>query len=128
MTDAAASELAKKRWRKTSPDQRSEIARKLNEAKYANMSDEDRAANRHTSGQGQAQSSKKEAIPMKSRLLLMLAALLLIAMPIGVANGQGCGAPPPPPPPPPGCSKLVPVCTCDQNGRNCKYTWQCVPN
>lgn len=65
---------------------------------------------------------------MKSRLLWMLAALLLITMPIGTASAQGCGAPPPPPPPPPGCGKLVPVCQCDENGRNCKYTWTCVPN
>jgi predicted Fe-S protein YdhL (DUF1289 family) len=44
MTDAAASELAKKRWKKTSPEERSQVGRDLAKAKYANMSDQDRAA------------------------------------------------------------------------------------
>jgi len=61
MTDAAASELAKKRWSKTSPDERSEIARKLNEAKYAQMSDKDRAAIGQRLAKARRKARKKRA-------------------------------------------------------------------
>jgi hypothetical protein len=38
----AAAELVKKRWDKTTPEERSQVARDLNEAKYSGMSDVDR--------------------------------------------------------------------------------------
>jgi len=44
MTDKAASDLAKKRWAKTSKAERSDNARMLNEAKYSHMTEQDRKA------------------------------------------------------------------------------------
>lgn len=43
MVDNAAAELARKRWEKTTAEERSEIGRKLNEAKYAGMTKKERS-------------------------------------------------------------------------------------
>ena len=37
-----------------------------------------------------------------------------------------CGIEPIRPIPPLGCSDLVGVCVCDENGDNCFWQWQCV--
>lgn len=44
MVDKAASDLAKKRWKKATPEERKEVGRMLNEAKYSGMTNEERKA------------------------------------------------------------------------------------
>ncbi len=67
--------------------------------------------------------------PTRWRLLLLAAALVMSGLmtSVNIAVAQGCGPVGPNPPNPPGCKDLTPICTCDSNGGNCKYTWQCVP-
>ena len=42
-------------------------------------------------------------------------------------ENSACGVVPVRPVPPPGCRDLVAQCTCDASGRNCHWTWVCVP-
>src|SRR6266849_9998028 len=37
----------------------------------------------------------------------------------------GCGLTPLKALTPLGCGDLIPICSCDSQGRNCRYTWQC---
>jgi len=42
-----------------------------------------------------------------------------------VSPAFGCGLVPLKPLTPLGCSDLVAVCVCDENGQNCYYQWHC---
>ncbi len=43
-------------------------------------------------------------------------------------NINACGVKPIKPIPPIGCKDLVAQCVCDDRGRNCGWTWACVPS
>lgn len=44
-----------------------------------------------------------------------------------ICAAEGCGLKPLKPLTPLGCKDLVPECRCDSQGRNCGWTWVCVP-
>jgi len=57
----------------------------------------------------------------------LLAAGVLSLLSLAPACAAGCGIKPIKPIPPIGCRDLTPVCQCDERGRNCRWTWTCVP-
>lgn len=61
---------------------------------------------------------------MKLRLLISLMALLATGG--ATLQAQGCGPLPIKPVIPIGCKDLVPMCTCDSQGK-CSWSWVCVP-
>lgn len=62
--------------------------------------------------------------------LVILSALALSLLssfaPEPVCATGNCGIMPIKPITPIGCRDLSPVCTCDQYGQNCRWTWVCV--
>ena len=62
---------------------------------------------------------------------LLLVPLVILFWSILAGDGalaqSGCGLKPLKPLPPLGCKDLVAQCVCDDRGRNCSWTWVCVP-
>jgi len=58
--------------------------------------------------------------------LFVPTAHLGISTPALAAANASCGVVPVKPVPPVGCNDLSPVCTCDEHGRNCRWSWVCV--
>lgn len=55
---------------------------------------------------------------------LIAVALAFESKPVFAQNS--CGITPITPIPPVGCKAMVPVCSCDINGHNCRWLFQCV--
>lgn len=56
--------------------------------------------------------------------LLVAAALAFENRPVFAQSA--CGMKPIPPIPPIGCKSVVPVCSCDLNGQNCHWIFECI--
>jgi len=65
---------------------------------------------------------------MKTFLTIVaLSALAIISAPQPTVSAGSCGIKPIKPIPPAGCKDLRAECVCDNQGKNCKWQWICVP-
>jgi hypothetical protein len=66
MTDKAASDLAAKRWKKTTKAERSEVARSMSTSRWANATPEERTAHGQMLAAARAKARKKKAKEAKT--------------------------------------------------------------
>lgn len=50
---------------------------------------------------------------------------LFLCVDPAVLLGSGCYPSPNPPVGGAGCKRMVPICICDEHGRNCGWIWEC---
>jgi hypothetical protein len=63
----------------------------------------------------------------KAQITLCIALALALAFSAPAVCATGCGLRPIKPITPLGCSDLVAQCQCDEDGKNCTWTWVCIP-